>query len=341
MWETADEVRVNTKPEADTNVQKDIPVTDKLKQMKLEIAEAGVDSLNEKKDFISRWIAKLRVKERKRTINYILASDAKKTKDWDMLDEFHKQAREHLHAAGQDALKQALPSLSFGYDKNELNKLRDALAQEEYATDLTKLTALKADVESGKFFGSPAVIAKETTSNALLTAWAVGTWAAGWTLLTHEYYKETWDYIYPLPSKWKINSPFGPRDGGHHDGVDIAAPEGTPILSLCDGVVKHVWDNKEAGFGGYGNHILIEKKDGTQVLYAHLKEVPLLKVDDVVAKWKEIAKVGNTWESKGNHLHLEIRKHSKAVDPLTVMTIKKDMIDPKIMSRVDEKLLAA
>lgn len=111
---------------------------------------------------------------------------------------------------------------------------------------------------------------------------------------------------HPISGKWKM-----------HWGVDIAAPAGTPVLSVSSGTVKSVGYN-----GGYGNQVVIQLEDGSQFSYSHLKSYGVKK-GDVITKGQQIGEVGSTGTSStGNHLHLEaIDANGTKVDPETVVDI--------------------
>lgn len=102
-----------------------------------------------------------------------------------------------------------------------------------------------------------------------------------------------------------------PIDGGRktqglhgYNGVDLAAPEGTPIYSAAGG---RVIVSKILGWnGGYGKYIVVEHLNGTQTLYAHLLE-NLVFSGTEIARGQIIGYVGNTGKSTGPHLHFEIR----------------------------------
>jgi hypothetical protein len=90
-----------------------------------------------------------------------------------------------------------------------------------------------------------------------------------------------------------------------HTGIDIAKPEGTPILSGAPGTVTFAGDN-----GGYGNTVIIEYFDeergvGVRLLYAHLHEINVA-VGDELEIGDIIGTVGGTGTSTGNHLHMEV-----------------------------------
>lgn len=86
--------------------------------------------------------------------------------------------------------------------------------------------------------------------------------------------------------------------------VDIAAPKGTSVLAAAPGVVIIARDN--GWNGGYGNYVVVQHLNGTQTLYAHASKI-LVTAGASVAQGQTIAKVGDTGESTGNHLHFEVR----------------------------------
>ncbi|HEY8394233.1 MAG TPA: M23 family metallopeptidase [Thermaerobacter sp.] len=120
--------------------------------------------------------------------------------------------------------------------------------------------------------------------------------------------REAW--ARPLGGGSRVSSPFGPRDGRMHHGVDLAAPPGTPVHAVLAGTVRR------AGWrGAYGLAVEIEHKDGWRTLYAHLAEIrvtPGQRVD----KGAVIGVVGATGNATGPHLHLEVRRGRTWYDPL-------------------------
>lgn len=89
------------------------------------------------------------------------------------------------------------------------------------------------------------------------------------------------------------------------NGVDLAAPLGTPILAAADGVV--IVSKSGGGWnGGYGNYIVIKHNNGTQTLYAHLTST-LVAPGETVTKSQKIGTMGSTGRSSGSHLHFEVR----------------------------------
>ena len=110
-------------------------------------------------------------------------------------------------------------------------------------------------------------------------------------------------------------SKFGPRRGRHHDGIDVSAPAGTPIKAAADG--KVVFSGR---FCGYGNMILLRHDNGYFTAYAH-NRANLVDKGEKVAQGEVIAEVGRTGRTTGNHLHFEVRRGRKAMDPLSFLPV--------------------
>ena len=112
-----------------------------------------------------------------------------------------------------------------------------------------------------------------------------------------------------------------------HTAWDFASPEKTPVYSVCDGIVKDVSfteeENKTNIEKSGGNTITIScKVDNLEyiVLYAHLyPNSSKVKVGDKVSHWQEIAGVGTTGYSTGNHLHYEVKLNNKLVDGMSLI----------------------
>jgi len=111
------------------------------------------------------------------------------------------------------------------------------------------------------------------------------------------------------PTSGTINSGFGPRNGSFHDGVDIGAPEGTPIVAVEQGEV--VYSDQ---LRGYGNIVIVRHAGGIVSVYAH-NQINLVREGQQVSRGQVIAKVGSTGRVTGPHLHFEIRKNNAAQDP--------------------------
>jgi murein DD-endopeptidase MepM/ murein hydrolase activator NlpD len=98
-----------------------------------------------------------------------------------------------------------------------------------------------------------------------------------------------------------------------HTGVDLGAPEGTPIPAAMDGVVISAGPR-----GGYGNAVEVRHADGSSTLYAHASEV-LVHPGDQVQEGQPLALVGQTGRSTGPHLHLEVRRGGHHLDPRSAL----------------------
>lgn len=122
-----------------------------------------------------------------------------------------------------------------------------------------------------------------------------------------------------LPVNGKITSMFGlridPIDGKlrHHNGIDIAVPEGSQIKPVLPG--KVIYSGYSAG---YGNYIIIEHEGSIQTIYAHNSR-NLVKAGDMVTKNTVIAFSGSTGRATGPHLHFEVWKNGKAIDPYAMI----------------------
>jgi len=96
-----------------------------------------------------------------------------------------------------------------------------------------------------------------------------------------------------------------------HSGLDFSAPKGTPIFATGNGVVLKTRKSKR----GYGNTVEIDHGYGYTTFYAHTSQV-LVKKGDKVTRGQIIAKVGNTGKSTAPHLHYEVRKNKRAINPI-------------------------
>ena len=112
------------------------------------------------------------------------------------------------------------------------------------------------------------------------------------------------------PVNGTVNSAFGPRGSGFHDGIDIAAPEGTPIRSIEGGEV--IYSDQ---LRGYGNMVIVRHAGGIVSVYAH-NEANLVREGQTVAQGDVVARVGSTGRVTGPHLHFEIRRNNIPQDPL-------------------------
>jgi murein DD-endopeptidase MepM/ murein hydrolase activator NlpD len=117
------------------------------------------------------------------------------------------------------------------------------------------------------------------------------------------------DFIWPVEGK--ISNPFEGAENRRHQGIDISSAMGTPIKASNAG--KVIYSNN--GIKGYGNLIILRHSEEYVTVYAH-NQVNLVEEGAWAEKGQIIGKVGQTGKATGPHLHFEIRKNNKALDPL-------------------------
>jgi murein DD-endopeptidase MepM/ murein hydrolase activator NlpD len=125
-----------------------------------------------------------------------------------------------------------------------------------------------------------------------------------------------------FPANSKINShygyrsnPFGNGRAEFHSGIDFKGKRGDAVKSTADGKVIY------AGWlQGYGYCIRIEHKNQIETLYGHLSKIDV-KVNQLVTTGDIIGKVGSTGHSTGPHLHYEVRKKGKPIDPYQFLAL--------------------
>jgi|GEM_PF-5942539 len=131
---------------------------------------------------------------------------------------------------------------------------------------------------------------------------------------------------YGVPGKmWKA---------GHHTGIDLLCPTGTPIVAAADGKVLHAGKNSATGWGAaYGTHVIIESKVAGKTyrhLYAHLSKTSV-KAGATVRIGQEIGKSGATGNVTGPHLHFEVRvsnyAYGRDVDPKILLDVHAGPVD--------------
>ena len=151
------------------------------------------------------------------------------------------------------------------------------------------------------------LVNKEMQFSALETLLTTATWE-----------KETFPAGRPVKKGW-VSSSYGWRTNpfsgrrAFHSGVDIAAKWGSETIAVASGVVVH------AGLmGGYGYLVEINHGDGYVTRYAHNEEI-LVKQGDTVSQGQVIARVGSTGYSTGPHVHFEVLKKGKTINPVKYM----------------------
>lgn len=131
------------------------------------------------------------------------------------------------------------------------------------------------------------------------------------------YIKKNGSFIKPISGR--ITSGYGPRTptnivSANHAGVDIGANTGDDIVASMEGKVEVV-----SSQGDYGNHLKITNGE-ISTLYAHCSKI-VVNEGDSIKQGQKIAEVGSTGRATGPHLHFEIRRNNKTVDPLKIVEI--------------------
>lgn len=132
-----------------------------------------------------------------------------------------------------------------------------------------------------------------------------------------------------LSAPAELSSGFGMREDpftgrlAFHQGVDLATDSGTTVYPIQSGTVTF------SGYdSGYGRMVVVKHANGLESVYGHNSEV-LVKRGDQVTRETPLSLVGTTGRSKGPHLHLEVRKHNRPVNPLPYLREASDTLADK------------
>jgi len=115
------------------------------------------------------------------------------------------------------------------------------------------------------------------------------------------------------PVRGRISSPYGPRWGRMHHGIDIAVNTGTEVRASAAGRVSFSGWN-----GDYGYLVIIDHGDGVETRYAHNSRL-LVSAGQYVTRGQVIALSGSTGNSTGPHVHFEIRFRGSSVNPINYL----------------------
>ena len=125
------------------------------------------------------------------------------------------------------------------------------------------------------------------------------------------------NYLWPLPGYYRLTSLFGYRihpitgKAHSHTGIDIPAPEGTPVLAAASGTVEaEGWD----GEGGLGDRVILAHGGGWTTTYGQLSQITAV-TGETVEQGEVIGYVGATGRATGPHLHLELAENGVPTDP--------------------------
>jgi murein DD-endopeptidase MepM/ murein hydrolase activator NlpD len=123
----------------------------------------------------------------------------------------------------------------------------------------------------------------------------------------------------PIALAWPIAAPlgdaFGPRGNRFHAGIDLIAPQGTPVGAAAAGRVVFA----RFARGGWGNLVIVAHADGVKTMYAHLSTITVHR-KELVSVGSRLGTVGATGDATGPHLHFEVRLRGAAVDPRSALS---------------------
>jgi len=121
--------------------------------------------------------------------------------------------------------------------------------------------------------------------------------------------------------EFRYSSGFGVRNDpftgqlAMHEGIDFSAESGTPVISSADGVViRSSWD------ASYGNVVEVRHGEDYVTRYAHLRK-RLVEEGDHVVRGGQLGELGTTGRSTGPHLHYEMFKNGKLINPIQIIPI--------------------
>ena len=118
------------------------------------------------------------------------------------------------------------------------------------------------------------------------------------------------DGLFVWPILGPLNSPFGPRWGKFHAGIDIGSPQYQEVVAAADGEVLYASETR----GGLGKAVVLQHGDGMRTIYAHLSII-VAEEGQTVRQGQAIGGVGSTGHSTGPHLHFEVRRNGTPLNP--------------------------
>jgi lipoprotein NlpD len=135
------------------------------------------------------------------------------------------------------------------------------------------------------------------------------------------------DFVWPIQGR--INSPFGPRNGRLHAGIDIGSPHYQEVVAAADAEVIYANDTR----GPLGKAVVLQHGRGMRTVYAHLSII-IARERDTVRQGQAIGGVGDTGRATGPHLHFEIWQNGIPLNPedylpATIDELVKDLSAPR------------
>lgn len=127
--------------------------------------------------------------------------------------------------------------------------------------------------------------------------------------------------VWPIIGLHRVSSPYGPRNGGFHRGIDLTGPSASGhIIVAADGgrVISAGWA------GSYGYRVMVDHGNGMVTLYAHcLRNSISVRTGQHVNPGEALARVGSTGNSTGPHLHFEVRRNGTKVNPAPYLGLRR------------------
>lgn len=239
-------------------------------------------------------------------IQMVVDYDDQKLQEYILIREYVEVCKEEL-----DAEKEVLDEAKVSVEKEEAS-LAQLISDKE-----TEIVVKQGDINN-KAAAIAEYEADIKAQNEIIASLEAAVAAERKRLAEESGRKLTYDggmFTFPAPSMTRISDEYGNRMHPilgveqFHNGVDLAAPNGSPILAAYDGEVVAA-----AYSGSMGNYIMIDHGDSLYTIYMHASALYVSK-GDLVTKGQKIAAVGSTGRSTGPHLHFSVRKNGSYVSP--------------------------
>lgn len=208
-----------------------------------------------------------------------------------------KQIRDQLRIEAQAAYEEAQAAAEEAQAALIAQQENQARLEAQLAVLVENREATEKDYQAG--------IAAQYGAGSSLNA---GQIKNGWAVPTNGYISSGYGYrVHPISGAVRF-----------HAGVDIANGPGTPIYAAASGVVEYAGPN-----GGYGNYIRIDHGNGLTTAYGHIQNGgTLVRIGQEVVVGQNIARMGTTGASTGNHLHFEVRQGGATTNPVQYLRDK-------------------
>lgn len=239
-------------------------------------------------------------------IQMVMDYDDQKLQEYILIRQYVEVCREELNAE-----KEVLDEAKAGVEQEEAS-LAQLISDKE-----TEIVAKQGDI-SNKEAAIAEYEAEIQAQNELIASLEAAVAAERKKLAEENAKKLTYDggmFAFPAPSYTRISDDYGNRIHPtlgvekFHNGIDLAAPNGSPILAAYDGEVVAA-----SYSSSMGNYVMIDHGDSLYTIYMHASALYVSK-GDAVTKGQQIAAVGSTGRSTGPHLHFGVRKNGGYVSP--------------------------